>query len=97
MPPTPVERPSDMKLRAREICKVALSCAAFGFGLTAASGTMASCSEPAAANVDWTGCYLTNKNLRDAMLNRAQLNSAVMVFTDLSSANLREASLRKPI
>ena len=67
--------------------------AVFALSLVTTSVVWAACSDPAAPDVDWSGCDLSGANLYDVDLSRVNLEGANLTDANLESANLYQANL----
>jgi len=61
--------------------------------LAATATANAACSDPAAPNVDWSGCDKERASLKNADLSGANLTGADLSDTDLANAILTSADL----
>jgi uncharacterized protein YjbI with pentapeptide repeats len=73
--------------------RTAFLAAALALSLTATSEAKAACSDPAAPEVDWSGCDKSNANLWNANLSGANLTDANLSYANLTDADLTYADL----
>ena len=71
----------------------AAASSALVLGIAIATAAQAGCHDPAAPNVDWSGCGMSGADLSDKNLTGANLKGANLSNADLDGATLSKASL----